>query len=83
MATIDYSFYFIVMERYCYCPAVSQIWAFARRFPDRGIVLDEYSTPIVGMMFPGLLSFENIWTMLVFPTPESPTIITTSVILYS
>lgn len=54
--------YVIVIDLYCSCPAVSQIWTLALfyypLFVLKGIILDAYSTPTVGMVLLAILPLE-------------------------
>lgn len=58
--------YPIVIERYCYWPAVSHIWTFAflswiniiKLLYFNGTIFDVYSTPTVGIVLVGTFSLE-------------------------
>lgn len=67
------STYLVITERYCSCPAVSQICALTVWLASTDMVFEEYSMPRVGPLVDGATLLETKLVMiLVLPTPESP-----------
>lgn len=65
--------YLVMTERYCSCPAVSQICALTVWLASTDIVFEEYSMPRVGpLVDAATLAETKLEIILVLPTAESP-----------